>query len=185
VSIADLGIPDVVAALDHPELVSPVVAEALTAWASVEPRVAEIGVVAIDPEIADTAAFVEHYQVPEEKSVNCVVIEGFREGEARVAAACVPANTRADVNRVVRKLLDVRKCSFMKMDEAVADSQMEYGGITPIGLPAAWRVLVDARVAALDAVIIGAGIRGAKLILPGALLAALPGSELIEDLGKR
>ena len=55
----------------------------------------------------------------------------------------VLATTRADVNGVVRRRLDARKASFAPMDEAVALTGMEYGGITPIGLPADWPVLVD------------------------------------------
>jgi prolyl-tRNA editing enzyme YbaK/EbsC (Cys-tRNA(Pro) deacylase) len=46
---------------------------------------------------------------------------------------------RADVNGVIRRELDVRKCSFAPMGEAVALTSMEYGGITPIGLPPAGR----------------------------------------------
>jgi prolyl-tRNA editing enzyme YbaK/EbsC (Cys-tRNA(Pro) deacylase) len=59
---------------------------------------------------------------------------------------------------------------------------MEYGGITPIGLPADWRLLVDARVPETALVLIGSGIRGSKLILPGRLLAELPGAEVVDDL---
>jgi prolyl-tRNA editing enzyme YbaK/EbsC (Cys-tRNA(Pro) deacylase) len=184
VTLVDLGIPGVVSALDHHDLVAPPVASALAAWLAADPDVARIGVVAIDPAIADTAAFVAHYQVPADSSINCVVVEGVRNGQSRVIAACIPADTRADVNQLIRKRLDARKCSFMKMDDAVAGSGMEYGGITPIGLPADWQVLIDARVEGLDAVIIGAGIRGAKLIVPGALLARLPGAEVVEGLGK-
>ncbi len=60
---------------------------------------------------------------------------------------------------------------------------MEYGGITPIGLPADWRILVDDLVAKSANVVIGAGIRGAKLWLPGGLLAELPGAEILPGLG--
>ena len=77
------------------------------------------------------------------------------------------ATTRADVNGVARRRLDVRKASFMPMDEAVAGTGMEYGGITPIGLPGDWPVLVDAAVAAADSVVIGSGVRRSKLRLPG------------------
>ena len=64
----------------------------------------------------------------------------------RVAACLVRADTRADVNTVVKRLLDVRKCSFLSLDRAVEESGMEYGGITPVGLPSGWRLLLDARV---------------------------------------
>jgi prolyl-tRNA editing enzyme YbaK/EbsC (Cys-tRNA(Pro) deacylase) len=76
----------------------------------------------------------------------------------------------------------VRKCSFLDHDRAVSESGMEYGGITPIGVPDGWRLLVDARVPEIETVLIGSGIRGSKLILPGRLLAELPGAEVIDDL---
>ena len=107
-----------------------------------------VGVAEIDPGLADTAAFCERYQVSPAESANCVVITGRRDGAARFAACVVLATTRADVNNVARRVLDVRKASFAPMDEAVALTGMEYGGITPIGLPADWPVLVDAAVAA-------------------------------------
>jgi prolyl-tRNA editing enzyme YbaK/EbsC (Cys-tRNA(Pro) deacylase) len=60
---------------------------------------------------------------------------------------------------------------------------MEYGGITPIGLPEDWPVLVDERVAKAPSVIIGSGIRGSKLRLTGSLLASLPAAEILPGLG--
>jgi prolyl-tRNA editing enzyme YbaK/EbsC (Cys-tRNA(Pro) deacylase) len=59
---------------------------------------------------------------------------------------------------------------------------MEYGGITPIGIPASWPLLVDAGAAATERVIIGSGIRASKLVMPGALLAALPRAEVLQNL---
>ncbi|WP_443669351.1 YbaK/EbsC family protein [Herbiconiux aconitum] len=94
------------------------------------------------------------------------------------------ATTRADVNGAVRRRLDVRKSSFLPMDRAVGLTGMEYGGITPIGLPSDWPVLVDGRAASSPAIIVGSGIRRSKLILPGAVLAGLPGVEVVEGLAK-
>ena len=141
-----------------------------------------IGVVEIDPNLSDTAAFTDAYSVPAEISANCVVVAGKRDGTERIAAGMVLATTRADVNGVVRKRLDVRKASILPMDRAVAETGMEYGGITPVGLPG-WPVLVDARVAELPVAVIGSGLRRSKLILPGAVLAALPDAEVVEGLG--
>ena len=60
---------------------------------------------------------------------------------------------------------------------------MEYGGITPVGLPEGWRVLVDSRVVTDGALaLIGSGVRRSKLLLPGDLLGRLPGVEVVEDL---
>jgi len=93
------------------------------------------------------------------------------------------ATTRADVNNVARRELDVRKASFAPMDIAVAESGMEYGGITPLGLPG-WPVLVDAAVADTPYVVIGSGVRHSKLVLPAKLLASLPGARVIDGLAR-
>ncbi len=171
---------DSLPAREHLDLVAAPVATALTGWA----RTDEVAVVEIDPDLADTAALTEAYSLPLEASVNCVLVAGSRGGEERIAACLVAADTRADVNTVVRKLLDVRKASFLPMDRAVAESGMEYGGITPIGLPAAWRVLVDAAVLTVPAAMIGSGVRRSKIILPGSALGDLPAAEVVEGLGR-
>lgn len=165
-------------ATGSPELLAPPVATALTGW----PHADQVAVVEIDPALADTAAMTEAYDLPLTASANCVLVGGRRDGEDRVAACIVRADTRADVNNRVKRLLDVRKASFLPMDRAVEESGMEHGGITPVGLPAGWRLLVDARVADIDVAVIGSGVRRSKLLLPGRLLAALPGAELVEDL---
>ncbi|MDK3258811.1 YbaK/EbsC family protein [Blastococcus capsensis] len=138
----------------------------------------------IDDDLADTAAFSDAYDVPLAASANCVVVAGRRAGETTLAACLVLATTRADVNGLVRRHLGVRKVSFAPQDVAVAETGMAYGGITPVGLPASWPLLVDAAVAAAELVVIGSGTRGSKLAVPGALLAALPGAEVLADLGQ-
>lgn len=167
-------------ALDHPALLGDPVRTALEAWE----HAAEVLVTEIDPGLADTAAMTEAYDVPLDASANCVVVMGKRGGEERTAGCVVRADTRADVNTVVRKALDVRKCSFLDHDRAVEETGMEYGGITPIGLPAGWRLLVDETVTDIDLAIIGSGIRGSKLFVPGLLLAKLPGAEVVPDLAR-
>ncbi len=164
--------------LENPHLLAPPVAAALAAW----PAAAEVAVVEIDPEQADTAAMSAAYDLPMDTGANCVVIAGSRAGEERVAACVVRADTRADVNNRVRRLLDVRKASFLSMDRAVAESGMEYGGITPLGLPSEWRVMVDPRCLDIDVAIIGSGVRRSKIVLPGRLLGELPGAEVVDEL---
>jgi prolyl-tRNA editing enzyme YbaK/EbsC (Cys-tRNA(Pro) deacylase) len=172
----------VMPATRHPELIAPPVAEAL---ALLDPEVAEtVGVAEIDPALADTAAFCERYGVAMDASANCVVVKGKRGGDIRFAACMVLATTRADVNGVVRRRLDVRSASFAPVDEAVALTGMEYGGITPLGLPWGWPIMIDAAVSAAPEVVIGGGLRGSKLFLPGGALLALAGAEPVEDLGR-
>ena len=138
----------------------------------------------IDATLADTVNFCAHYEIGVDDSVNCVVVEAKRADRVWHAACLVLATTRADVNGVVRKHLDARRISFAPMDTAVSLTGMEYGGITPIGLPAGWALCVDAAVAASGRVVVGSGLRQSKLWLPGAALASLPGAEVVEGLGK-
>jgi prolyl-tRNA editing enzyme YbaK/EbsC (Cys-tRNA(Pro) deacylase) len=175
---AVMGTLQMAPALSRPELLAGPVAEFLRGWS----RAGEVQVAEIDPELADTAAFCAAYGVAPEISANCVVVAGKREGQVRYAACMVLATTRADVNGVVRRLLDVRKASFAPMDTAVAVTGMAYGGITPVGLPPGWPVYVDAAVAGTPDVVIGSGIRGSKLALPGKALVDLPGAAVVEGL---
>ncbi len=165
---------------DHPELLADPVASALRTWEYAD----QVAVVEIDPALADTEALCAAYELSMTDSANCVVVGGARAGEQRVAACVVRADRRADVNNVVRRLLDVRKASFLPMDQAVVDSGMEYGGITPVGLPQQWRLLVDEACAEIDVAVIGSGVRRSKLLLPGGLLALLPGAEVIGGLAR-
>jgi prolyl-tRNA editing enzyme YbaK/EbsC (Cys-tRNA(Pro) deacylase) len=176
------GTLEVGPALDRPELLADPVAAALRALPA--DLAGGCLVAAIDPELADTAAFCEAYGSPLEASANCVVVAGSRSGERRHAGCVVLATTRADVNGTVRRRLDVRKASFLAMDDAVALTGMAYGGITPFGLPAGWPVLVDAAVLAAPAVVVGSGRRESKLVVPGAALGALPAAEGVEGLGR-
>ncbi len=174
-----LGGLDADPALDRPELLADPVRALLEQWRGAD----RVGVVEIDPDLADTAALTSAYDLPLEASGNCVVVGGRRSGEERVAACVVRADTRADVNTLVKRRLDVRKATFLAMDDAVARTGMEYGGITPVGLPGAWRLLVDERLTEAPVVILGSGLRRSKILLPGALLGELPGAEVVADLG--
>jgi prolyl-tRNA editing enzyme YbaK/EbsC (Cys-tRNA(Pro) deacylase) len=176
------GTLDWLPATSHPELLAAPVAAALKLLDQAD--AASVRVAAIDPDLADTAAFCDTYQVGLDISANCVVVAAKRGGERRLAACVVLATTRADVNGLVRRHLDARKVSFAPMDVAVAETDMEYGGITPLGLPGDWALLVDGAVASAPGdVVIGSGLRSSKLLLPGTLVAHLPGAEVLDNLG--
>ena len=168
-------------AIERPDLLAPAVFSALRELGD---AAAEVEVAPIDAGLADTAAFCDAYGVGLDISANCVVIAGRRGEETRYAACVVLATTRADVNGVVRRLLDARKASFAPMDDAVALTGMEYGGITPIGLPADWALYLDSRIPALPRAIVGSGIRASKIELPGSVLAALPNAQVVEGLAR-
>jgi prolyl-tRNA editing enzyme YbaK/EbsC (Cys-tRNA(Pro) deacylase) len=172
-------------ALTRIDLLAAPVAAALQVWPVEAPiDVEQVLVAPIDPELADTAAFCAAYGVGMEESANCVIVAGKRGDITRYAACVVLATTRADVNGIVRRHLDARKASFAPMEDAVEITGMEYGGITPIGLPKDWPILVDSRVIVMPHVIIGSGLRRSKIALAGPALGALPGAEVIEGLAR-
>jgi prolyl-tRNA editing enzyme YbaK/EbsC (Cys-tRNA(Pro) deacylase) len=166
----ELGKLSFVPAIEAPELVAEPVRPYLRdgLWVS-----------AIDSDLADTAAFCEHYDIGLDISANCVVVEARRADRVWYAACVVLATTRADVNGVVRKHLGARKISFASMDTAVTLTAMEYGGITPIGLPDDWPILVDANVIGRERVIVGSGIRGSKLLIASEILGSLPTADVL------
>ncbi|MCH5674557.1 YbaK/EbsC family protein [Streptomyces gilvus] len=164
------------------ELTAPVAA-AVRDWGGSVPA-DQIVYVDTDPQWADTAVFVQHYgQELLEKSANCVVVAGKRGGGTTLAACVVLSTTRVDVNGVVRRQLGARKASFASMDTATGESGMEYGGITPIGLPTGWPLLIDSAVVDLPYVLVGSGRRRGKLLVPGKAFAELPGAVVLEGLG--
>ncbi len=166
--------------LDRLDLVAEPVAAALRSLADGN----RLAVSEIDPNLADTAEFCAHYGTPLTASANCVIVAGKRGDSVRYAACVVLATTRADVNGVVRRRLDARRASFAPMEDAVTLTGMEYGGITPVGLPGDWPVLLAPEVAAAPELVIGSGIRGSKLLVPGEVLAKLPGAEVVEGLAR-
>jgi prolyl-tRNA editing enzyme YbaK/EbsC (Cys-tRNA(Pro) deacylase) len=162
-------------ATERRELLPPPVAAAVTP---------DMLYVDTDPDKADTAVFVATYGADLlAASANCVVVAGKRGQDVTLAACLVLSTTRVDVNGAVRRHLGSRKASFAAMDTAVGETGMEYGGITPVGLPAGWPLLIDAAVADAPHLVIGSGARRGKLIVPGKRLAELPGAVVLEGLG--
>lgn len=169
-----IGSLDFVPVADRLDLVAQPVAAALAGHDEA------VYVSAIDPTLSDTAAFCSAYGIGMDISANCVILEAKRADRTWYVACMVLATDRADVNGTIRRHLDARKISFAPMDQAVSLSGMEYGGITPVGLPNDWTILVDERVAKTDHAIIGAGIRGAKLLVSGKFLSQLPNAAVID-----
>ena len=167
-----------VPALTRPDLLPEAV------LACVRDYVPDAQVFEIDADHADTETLCEVYDLPMEVMANAVLVLGRRGGDDRRACCLTLAHRRVDVNNAVRRKLDVRKASFAPMDYAVAESGMEYGGITPVRLASRWPVWLDGAVVDSELVCIGAGIRGAKLLVPGASLLNLPGAERVDDLAR-
>jgi len=139
-------------------------------------------IIGCDPDLADTAEFCEAYGYELEDSANTIVVVG--KADPPVYAACVVlANTRLDVNKVVRKRLGTRKASFASGQDTEQLTGMTIGGVTPFNLPDNIPVWVDARVMERERVVLGGGGRDRKIVAPPALLAAA-GADVVDDLAK-
>jgi prolyl-tRNA editing enzyme YbaK/EbsC (Cys-tRNA(Pro) deacylase) len=149
--------------------------------AAVERLAVPYTVVECDPAFADTAAFCERYGYPVDHAGNTIVVASKK--EPRQYAACVViATTRLDVNRTVRDLLGVSKVSFASADEMRQATGMAVGGVTVFGLPPEMPIFVDARVMALDYVILGTGGRNGKIRIDPAVFHRLPGARVVPGL---
>ncbi len=159
---------------DYPELVS----ESVHKMASST----EILVGRIDPQYMNGTALSDHYDVNVEDGANCVIVRGKR-GEIRITAAVVvPVGYRADLNGIVRGKLDAKKVSMAPLEEILQETGMEYGSITPVGLPDAYRILIDSRLMLKDRIVVGAGKQIAKLLVPTEFFKSLPNVEIVEKL---
>jgi len=138
-------------------------------------------VLVIDPALADTADFCAHYGYAPEASANCIVVAS-RDEPPRVAAALVLATTRLDVNKRLRRLMEVRKLSFAPAALTAELTGMQIGGVTPFALPDDMTLYVDARVAELDRVLVGGGSRRLKIEVDPAVFVAMPNAQVVEDL---
>ena len=162
---------------DAPADVDPIAARALAAVAATgEPY----DVVTIDPAFADTAVFCERYGYGLDISANCLLVASRDEPPA-LAACLVLATTRLDVNRVVRKLMGVRKLSFAPAELTLERTGMQLGGVTPFGLDPTIPLHVDARIMACERVIVGGGSRSVKLLVAPSALTAI-GGQVVEGL---
>jgi len=167
-----------VPALERPDLL----AIAVRKMIENEPALAAAEVSEIDPAFADTDELCERYDISKSDCANCVVVAGRRAAQVSFAACLVLALTRADVNGLVRKHLNARKASFAPLAEVEAATGMEFGGITPVGLPSAWPLLISEAVAQHAQVTIGSGRRHSKLRLPGSALVVLPATQVLPGL---
>jgi len=169
------------AAIHRTDLVSPSVAKLLKEWQGQTP-VENILVAEIDPAFAGGSDFCEKYNIPTTEGANCVIVESTRGDVSTIAACVAPVDYRISFNSVVRKALNGRRVSLAPLDKVLQETAMEYGSVTPFGLPTGWPILIDERLISLPRVIVGAGLVHAKLSLPGTALAELTNVKVIREL---
>ncbi|MFT7598453.1 MAG: prolyl-tRNA editing enzyme YbaK/EbsC (Cys-tRNA(Pro) deacylase) [Acidimicrobiales bacterium] len=144
----------------------------------------EYQIVPCDPDLADTAQFCEAYGYSMDDSANAIVVCG--KSDPPVFVMClVLADRRLDVNKVVRKKLGVRKCSFASAEQTIELTGMQIGGVTPFGFDGNLPLWIDAAVMDRPNLIIGGGSRDRKLLVPPATLAGHPRAEVVENLARK
>lgn len=131
-------------------------------------------VFAVPDDASDTAAFSERFGFGLEDCANTLIVKFKKAGGEHYAALVSLGSRRVDVNGAVKAALGAQRLSFAKREDATERTGMAFGGITAYGLPADWPVLVDAAVMTREQVVMGAGVREAKLLLDPQLLASLP-----------
>ncbi|MFA5967078.1 MAG: YbaK/EbsC family protein [Patescibacteria group bacterium] len=163
---------------DHSELVS----ESVYRAAADSPGVL---VGQIDPQYMNGVALADHYDVSLEDGANCIVVRGKRGETITTAAVLVPVGYRADLNGLVCELLDAKTVSMAPLEEVIQETGMEYGSITPVGLPESWKILIDSRLMEKETIIVGGGKQISKLRVSTAFLKHLPNVEVVENLANK
>jgi prolyl-tRNA editing enzyme YbaK/EbsC (Cys-tRNA(Pro) deacylase) len=138
-------------------------------------------VVACDPDLADTAEFCQAYGYSPSESVNAIVVVG-KTSPPKHVMCLVLADSRLDVNRVVRKRLGARKASFASAEQTIELTGHEIGGVGPFGTTTEMPLWVDARLMDLDRIILGGGGRDRKLLIAPEGLTAYPLTEVVDGL---
>ena len=164
----------------HPELLAPSVYRFIQDFDKEQ----VIKAAQINPDFADGDLLSQHYGILYEMEVNCLVVQGQRGDKIRFAALLVPYGKKAKTNATVKGPLDAAKVSFAKLDDVLTATGMEFGSITPIGLPEDWAILIDASLLNKPQLVLGGGLVSSKILVPSSLLPQLPNAQVIEDLAK-
>lgn len=133
------------------------------------------------PDLADTAAFCEHYGFALEQAANTILVASKKLDPARYAVCVVLGTTRLDVNRKVAELIATKKLSFADADTTIELTGMLIGGVTAVGIEDQ-PVYIDAAVMQQTQVVMGGGNRSSKLLLAPSELLKLPNLLVVDGL---
>ena len=145
----------------------------------------EILVAEIDPQFMGGKELCEHYGVDPNEGANCVIVEAVKGNISDFVAIVIPVGYRADLNGFVKKYLNARRVSLAPLEKVLEITGMEYGSITPFGLPSSWKVLIEKSLMEQEKIIVGGGKQISKLLLPTSVFYELSNTEVLEGLSKR
>lgn len=144
----------------------------------------EIFVVKIDHKYAGGEEFCEHYNIDKMDGFNCLIVSCKRKDVVKYCALLVPVGYRYDMSGVVKKYTDSRKVAVAPLDYVLEKTNMEYGSITPIGLPSEWKILIDSKINDVKYVVLGSGLKHSKLLINTKLLLSMNNVEVIDKIAK-
>jgi prolyl-tRNA editing enzyme YbaK/EbsC (Cys-tRNA(Pro) deacylase) len=130
-------------------------------------------VLACEPELADTAAFLEHYGFSADEACNAILV-AVKTEPRRYLACLVRSDTKLDVNKKVAAIAGTKRVSFASSEETADLTGMLIGGVSIAGLPAEIPLYIDERVLERPQIIIGGGNRHSKARLAPSELLKLP-----------
>ena len=157
-----IGNLDFFPVIDKKEMVPDTIYNAVYNWSGVCPK-DSFWVANINPNYAGGQELCEHYMIDPKIGANCLVVEGKRNSTTTYAVCLVPVGYRYNMSSVIRKAMNARQVSVAPLDMVLEKSKMEYGSITPIGLPEDWTLYIDPLVLKNERIIIGGGYVSSKL----------------------
>lgn len=128
----------------------------------------------VTDDASDTAASAAKYGIDLADCANTIVVRYRRDSQLHHAAVVVSGSRRIDVNGALKAALHAQRISFADREFVLSSTRMEYGGVTVFGLPADWSVVVDASVMERSEIVMGGGVRSAKLLMEPSVLLKLP-----------
>lgn len=138
----------------------------------------------INPEFADGNKLCEEYNIDKKQGFNCLVVECKRNDIIKHCALIVPIGYKYNMGSVVRKYTNSRIVSVAPLEYVLENTGMEYGSITPIGLPNDWMILVGPLIQDQEQIIIGGGFVKSKISLPTKLFLTLSNVEIVVGVAK-
>ncbi len=138
----------------------------------------------IDSAFADGNKLCEQYNIDKKLGFNCLIVECKRNDIVKYCALIVPIGYKYNMGSVVRKYTNSRVVSVAPLDYVLEKTKMEYGSITPIGLPKEWTILADPLIMEQEQIIIGGGFVNSKISLPTELFLKIPNVKIVEGIAK-
>lgn len=136
-----------------------------------------------DPEYADTAVFNQKYGFTAEQAANTILIASRKVEPTKYAVCVVLASTKLDVNKMVTRIMNVKRASFADSETTKQLTGMEIGGVTAIGIRD-YPIFVDEAVTQQSKVVMGGGNRTSKIVLNPYELLKVPGVTVVKGLAK-